>query len=191
MERGNPVLLRAYNKVLGRSQHVQATGNALHTLNEANAAIHQGEAYHFGSKFNIAPDGVALFSAIPNSYKMHWDGLAIQSITGPVEINFYKNSEIGSSSILSAINRDLDISSGSSTVIHQVYTLTTTGDLVIPSANLATSTIGGKDVPGESAGLFDGLLLGRGKTYTVGLHNTSADSTTIWANFQFLEPGFL
>lgn len=181
-------IIKAWNAILGRDQNVNATGNALHTLNEANAAIHQGEGFHFGRKFEMAPGAVVFFSGTPNSYDVHFDGLALDADTGPIEIAFYRHSVVSSGTAQSATNRKMAISSGSSMLIQQVATLTTTGDSVVPTVNLASPTIGGRSLPANATGMFDGFILASSETYLIGLHNTSADSATIWANFAFFEP---
>jgi len=181
-------IIKAWNALIGREQNVHASGNALHTLNEANAAIHQGEAYHFGVRFVIPPSGVAFFSGTPNSFSVHFDGLAVDADTGPVEINFYRHSTVASGTAQGAHNRLMEISSSSSMVIQSVATITTTGELIVPTVNLAAPTLGGRSIPANAGGLFDGFILPSSETFLIGMLNTSVDSATIWANFNFFEP---
>ena len=182
------VLIKAWNERLGRAHNVHATGNALHVLNEANAATHQRESYHLGMKINLAPDQVAFLAATPNSYYMHWNGLTLQADTGPVEVEFYGDVAVASGTPLSPVNNWLEVTSSCSAEVVQVNVLTTTGTLVVPMVNLATPTLGGKTLPATETGLFDGFVLNRGSTYAVGMKNTSSDSASLWANFGFIEP---
>ena len=181
-------MLKAYNAIIGKSQNVRATSNALHVLIEEQAATHDGYAYQFGVKFALAPSGVTFFAATPNSYHVHWIGLSVAAITGPVEIDFYKDSVVGSGTQQFPYNRQLEVSSSCSARVEAVNVLTTTGTLVIPQVNLATEALGGRDNPASQGSLFSGFVLPSSGTYSVGLFNTSADSSDVWVNFAFTEP---
>lgn len=180
-------ILKAYNLLLSQSQNVHATGNALHTINEVNAAIHQGEGYHLGVKLALAPSQVAFFAGTPNSFYAHFDGMSVDATAGPVEIDFYRGAEVASGTQMFPINRRMDISSSSSMTVQQVVTLTTTGSLVTPAINLATTGFLTQN-PAGVTGLLDGFMLNKGETYLIGLHNTDTASAAIYVNFGFLEP---
>lgn len=186
-----PILIKAWNRILGREQNVVATGGALHTLQEWNAAVHHGYSYHYGTRFALPPGAVAFFAATPNSFNLHWEGLNVDALTGPIEIDFYKNTVVASGTQVLPTNRNLEISSSSSTYVQQVATLTNTGDSVAPTANLASPTLGGRDIPSGNSGVFKGFILPTSGTFSVGMKNTSADSATMWVNFLFSEPRYL
>jgi hypothetical protein len=183
-------IIKAWNTIIGGIQNVHASGNALHTLDEEDAAIHQGESYHIGEKVLLAPGAIVWFSGTTGSrYYVHFNNLSIAATVGPVEVTFYSGSQItsGSGSIGMVHNRRLDISSLSDTIIRLNPTVTTTGDLVFISANLATASIAQNTSPQE-AGFFHGFVLNRNSTYLIGLRNTYTSTATVWANFTYNEP---
>jgi hypothetical protein len=188
MSNDERMIIKAWNSIIERSQNVRATGNALHVVNEDKAAVHEGYAYHYGAKISMAPGGVQFFAATPNSYDLHWVGLSVDAITGPIEINFYKGSVVGSGTQAYPHNRQLNVTSSCSSRIEGVNVLTTTGTLVSPQVNLATDALGGRDAPNGNTALFAGFVLYAGDTYTVGFMNTSVDSSYVWVNFSFTEP---
>lgn len=184
------VLLKAWNAVIGDSQNVRSTGNALHILGESEAAIHTGHAYHVGVKMILESEQTVFMAATPGEHFMHWDGLSCASITGPIEIDFYRHSVVGSGTPITVHNRNFEYTDTNPTtgVVQSVNVLTTTGELVFPAANVAAPALGGLYTPSEIVSLFDGFILISSETYTIGLHNTSNDDTTLWINFSYFEP---
>lgn len=172
---------------------MHSSGNAMHVIDEEDAAIHQGESYHFGKKIFLPPAGVAMLSGTTGSArKVHFQNLSIAATNGPIEISFYRDSTVqsGSGTIETPINRRFDITSSSQMIVRSGVTLTTTGTAVVLGANLATSTLGNNTNPSES-GFFHGFVLNYNTTSAIGLRNTAVDTATIWANFAFHEPRYL
>lgn len=186
-------VLRAWNSVIGGVQNVNATGNALHTIDEEDAAIHQGEGWSLGKKFSIPPGAASIFAGVVGpTGRVHFQDFSISATTGPIDIAYYKGSAISSGSGTEefAINRRLDITSNSEMRIFSGVTLTTTGTLVVPTVNLASPALGGRTNP-SGAGFFHGYVMDYGQTYAIGMTNTSVDSATLWVNFIFHEPAYL
>jgi len=186
-------IVKAWNRVIGREQNVHATGNALHIIDEEDAAIHQGEGWGYGTKFFIPPAGTVIFAGVVGPTKrVHFQDFSISADTGPIDIAYYKDSVIssGTGTEQFAINRRLDLTTGSDMRIFSGVTLTTTGTLVVPTVNLASPTIGGKTNP-LGAGFFHGYVMAVNETYAISMTNTDTSTATIWANFIFHEPAYL
>lgn len=186
-------VVKAWNTIIGGIQNVHASGNAIHTIDEEDAAIHQGEAFHFGKKIYLSPGGIAMLAGtVGSSRRIHFSNLSIAATTGPIEIGFYRDSAVqsGTGTIEVSHNRRLDITSGSQMVIKSGVTLTTTGEQVVLSANLATPSIAQNTSPSE-AGFFHGFVMDYNKTYSIGLKNLDTSTSTLWANFTYTEPRYL
>jgi len=154
-------ILKAFNRIIGEPQNVHATGNALHILDEEDAAIHQGEGWIFGSKFALAPAATTIFDGPTTPAKrVHFQDFSISATTGPIDISYFKDSVIssGTGAEVFAINRRFDITSSSDMRIFTGVTLTTTGTLVSVTANLASPAVGGRTNP-TAAGVFPGYFI--------------------------------
>lgn len=186
-------VLKAWNRVLGKGQNVHATGNALHIIDEEDAATHQGEGFHIGRKFFVAPDEIVIFAgAVGADKRVHFQSFGLAATTGPIELDFYGDCEAqsGTGSLASPVNRRLDITSSSDMQVRFGVTLTNTGTLIVPTANLASPSIGGRQ-SGQDQSFFHGFVLDNNKTYAIALKNTSVDSAELWANFSFNEPAYI
>lgn len=188
-------ITRAWNVLIGRTQNVHASGNALHTLGEIQAQIHQQHAFHYGAKLTMAGGALVWIAGKTGAKKVHFHEVGITAHGGgPIELDFYHGSVVtsGSGTDQNAAgnvhNRDLSVTSSSVMQIISAPTVTTTGSLIFPGANPASATIGGSAV-GATASLLGGFILDANQTYLIGLKNIAvADTATVWANFGFSEP---
>ena len=187
------VILKAYNSVIGRSQNVKCSGNALHFISEEDASVHQGEGYHFGKKLEIPPGAQIHFGGIVGSnYRVHFQALNVVALTGPIEIDFRRNCEVASGSGTEQVthNRRFDISGGSEHRIFADPTVVDSGELVIETANVASPSVGGSTLPAENA-FFHGFILDTDTTALIFMRNTDTSTATVWANFTYQEPKHL
>lgn len=187
-------VLKLWNRVINKAQNAHATGNALHILDEEDAAIHQGEGWTFGVKFTLpAASQTILTGVVGPTKRVHFQDFSLSADTGPIDVAYYKDSAIssGSGTEVFAVNRRLDITSNSEMRIFSGVTLTTTGTLVTPTVNLASPSIGGKTTP-AGGGFFHGYVMDYNTTYAIALTNLDgANDATLWANFIFHEPAYL
>lgn len=187
-------VIKAWNSVTGKKQNVNCSGNAIHVIDEEDAAIHQGEGYHFGQKLILAPDEQVVFAGITGpSRRVHFQGLDVEAVTGPIEINFHRNCQISSGTGVEQTthNRRFDITSASQFKVFAEPTIIDSGDLVVPTANLAAEGIGGSSTPAGGNAFFHGFVLDYNTVSLLFLKNTSTASATLWANFTYHEPQHL
>lgn len=173
-------VVKAWNALLGRSENVRASVNALYTIEVLHAMVHEGRMYsHEDIHRSVANGDSVIHHVTPNSGSYFHVQLFSANVTGaPVELGLFEGSSYDTSSAGAAIvpvNHNRNSSNTFGGVMRQGCVLVNTGTALPPQ----TIIPGAKQSGGPGTGQAFEVILQPNVGYAFGFLNVSGGTIDV------------
>jgi len=182
------VLVKAWNRSIGREQNVQVSYNMIKTIEADHARIHDGVAFHVSHISSLASGGVHFMLIVPNSSGMHLRQQHIVVTGAPITATLYESSSYSNvGSVQQVNNMNRQSANVSSSSIYSAPTIVVTGTAIEHTLIPVTA----KDSGGTGEGPAQEWILDGTGPYVLGVKNDAGAAITVGMKLFWYEPGLL